>query len=129
MIGTVNYNLTNGWMLSEIQRGWEGIKVWLYSQVEDAKVNIFIHICIKACIMKLQLYLPFTTADKIRLPGSGQQQHPNNYRVKTYSIFSPQWESPGPSSISKNRICKHLSKWIFLMCSVILYKDSLTCQD
>lgn len=67
MIGTVNYSLTNGWMFSEIQRGWEGTKVWLYSQVEDAKVNIFINICIKAYIMKLQLYLPFTTADKIKI--------------------------------------------------------------
>lgn len=58
------------------------------SQVEDAKVTIFINISIKAYVMKLQLYLPFTTADKVRLPGSGQQQHPI-IRVQAYSIFLP----------------------------------------
>lgn len=58
------------------------------SQVADAKVTIFINICIKAYAMKLQLYLPFTTEDKIRSPGSGQQQHPK-IRVQTYSIFLP----------------------------------------
>lgn len=55
MIGTIKYSIANGWVFSEIQRRWEGIEVWLYSHVEDAKVNIFINICIKEYVMKLQL--------------------------------------------------------------------------